>query len=398
MTLDHLSTELTTANLGLLDQIAAARWVKDNIRVFGGNPDHITGYGSSAGATCLMAIIISPHGAGLFKRVILQSPPMFHVSPREWAQFKGDIFVRSLGLTADRLDELRDLDVQTILDAQSFMTTWPNFIEGLAPVGPSEDKTTLPQTLIYHYLHEKLPSHYRDLEIMIGYTRDEFNFFFPFLPNFQDMDDSMFVRTYFAHIFGHARAREAYDVYKTIAPSMSPPSEVARYMASDVMCRIPTLLTAETLVKQGHKVWLYEWDYEANDVEHVIKAAHMVDAIFSWDNLHCWEGNPFLGPGDPFERDRIAKQMSQAILRFAMTGDPNHPGIPHWPTFDTKEVLVFDREVRSQKDIYAQGVEAWKTTLADWVQTPMLPFKEPKESARHLASPMLDQSKKRRFT
>ncbi|KAI9495987.1 Alpha/Beta hydrolase protein [Zychaea mexicana] len=340
MTLDHLSNDFDgSANYGLLDQIVAAEWVKDNIATFGGDPNNITGYGSSAGATCLMAMLISPRAGRFFERVILQSPPMFHFSPRDWAKFKGDIFIRSMGISPDQLDELREVDVQTILDAQSFMTTWPNFLEGLAPVGPAgDDNKTLPSSLIEYYFHHPLPDHYKDLDIIIGYTRDEFNFFFPFLPNFQEMDDTMFVRTYFAHVFGRKYAREAYEIYKSqIVPPFSPPSEVARYMCSDVMCRISVLLTAENLVKHGHKVHLYEWRYESNDVENIIKAAHMVDAIFSWDNLHFWEGNPFLGPGDEYERDRIAKQVSQAIVAFANTGSPNHQGIPHWPLYDVNE-------------------------------------------------------------
>ncbi|KAI9264413.1 Alpha/Beta hydrolase protein [Sporodiniella umbellata] len=321
---------------------------------------------------------------------------MFIVSPKDWAETKGSIFVRSLGLEKEGLlEDLQSIDVETFLESQTFMTTWPNFLEGLAPVGNSVDHHRLHQTVIEHFFHQPLPAGYEHLEVMIGYTRDEFNFFFPFLPNFQDMDDSMFVRTYFTHIFGHKNSRKAYEIYKQqIVPPMSPPSEVARYMCSDVMCRISTMMLADNLSKRGHNVYLYQWDYESNDVQNVIKAAHMVDSIFSWDNLVYWTDNPFLGPGDDYERDRVAKQISKSIIEFARSGNPNHDALPTWPLHKPEErcSLIFDAEVRVEKEIYQTGFQLWKSTLKDYVHNPSFPIL-PKQPSQH------DQSnlKKRRL-
>ncbi|CEG70635.1 hypothetical protein RMATCC62417_06498 [Rhizopus microsporus] len=380
MSMDHLSSELKgSANLGLLDQITVLKWVQKNISSFGGDPNNVTAFGSSAGAACIMSIILSPNTAGLFHRVILQSPPMFMTSPQDWAEFKGTVFARSLGLdTSNLLSDLQSIEVETFLESQTFMTTWPNFLEGLAPISSSVDNYLLYDTLIERFFHQPLPAGYEQLEIIMGYTRDEFNFFFPFLPNFQEADESMFVRTYFTHVFGHKNARRAYEIYKQeIVPPMSPPSEVARYMCSDVMCRIATLLASENLVKHGHKVYVYQWDYESNDVQNVIKAAHMVDSIFSWDNLVYWTDNPFLGPGDEYERDRVAKQISRAVVQFAKIGDPNHDGIPLWPVHSLEErsAIVFDREVRVEDNMYQTGVHLWKTILKDYVTNSLFPIK-----------------------
>lgn len=86
------------------------------------------------------------------------------------------------------------------------------------------------------------------------------------------------------------------------------------------MSRIATLLTADNLAIHGRKVWLYEWDYESNDVQNVINAAHMVDSVFSWGNLVYWTDNTFLGPGDDYETDCITKQISLSIINFARNG------------------------------------------------------------------------------
>jgi len=81
---------LPAANWGLLDQIQALRWVRDNIAEFGGDPARVTLAGQSAGALCAMDLMVSPAAAGLFSRVILHSPPLGDVAQepergRRWA-------------------------------------------------------------------------------------------------------------------------------------------------------------------------------------------------------------------------------------------------------------------------------------------------------------------------
>ncbi|RUS31311.1 LOW QUALITY PROTEIN: Carboxylesterase [Jimgerdemannia flammicorona] len=125
-----------TGNLGMMDQIAALKWVHDNIEGFGGDPNYVTIFGASVGGACCLTLLHSPSAVGLFRRVIAQSPPLFMINPREWANFKAEVFLRSLGLTRQTAHELFTMDPKRLLDVQTLFLSWPNFLEGLAPIGP----------------------------------------------------------------------------------------------------------------------------------------------------------------------------------------------------------------------------------------------------------------------
>jgi para-nitrobenzyl esterase len=107
--LDQESPDHVSGNYGLLDMIAALRWVQNNVGSFGGDPDNVTIFGQSAGAFGVNAMMVSPLAHGLFRRAIVESYPMFGISaPTQTlaqAEEGGQKFAASVG--AESLADLR---------------------------------------------------------------------------------------------------------------------------------------------------------------------------------------------------------------------------------------------------------------------------------------------------
>ncbi|HEX9259277.1 MAG TPA: carboxylesterase family protein, partial [Acidimicrobiales bacterium] len=110
-----------SGNLGLLDQVAALRWVREHAAAFGGDPDNVTIFGESAGGASVLALMAAPGAKGLFHRAIAQSPGFTQLRTRERADEAAGQVLGELGLAPTELDRLLELPVQTLLDAQQSM-------------------------------------------------------------------------------------------------------------------------------------------------------------------------------------------------------------------------------------------------------------------------------------
>jgi para-nitrobenzyl esterase len=125
------------ANFGLLDQIAALRWVKANIAAFGGDASQVTLFGESAGAQSVLALMASPPARGLFHRAIAQSGYGLPSHPRAKAREVGVQLATSLGLRGERASaaDLRAIPAERFADLPDpKLTLAPSFVVGDAPL------------------------------------------------------------------------------------------------------------------------------------------------------------------------------------------------------------------------------------------------------------------------
>jgi para-nitrobenzyl esterase len=165
-------------NWGMLDQLAALRWVAANIAAFGGDPDRITLAGESAGAGSVLHLLCDPAAEGLFTRAIAQSPPLHELvidsaRGRAWTEALAQrLAPDAAGGVADRLEAARRLPGQAIVDAHEELLGDPAFRGTRGGAMPIVDPASLPAD------PAATAERRLDVPVLIGTNRDEGTFFF----------------------------------------------------------------------------------------------------------------------------------------------------------------------------------------------------------------------------
>ena len=168
-------------NWGLLDQLAALRWVAEHISAFGGDPARVTLAGESAGAGSVLHLLSQPDAAGLFGRAIVQSPPLHELVVdaelgRSWseamfARLAGGALAGGGGVRS-RLKALRELPVQTIVDCHEELLATPAFRGTRGGAMPIVDPASLPAD------PAQVPGASAEIPVLIGTNSAEGTFFF----------------------------------------------------------------------------------------------------------------------------------------------------------------------------------------------------------------------------
>jgi para-nitrobenzyl esterase len=321
--------EAAPANRGLLDQVAALEWVRDNIGAFGGDPDQVTVFGQSAGGGSVAALLAMPRAAGLFSRAIVQSMPSTFFTPELAADIAG-VLAAELGLKPTELATVAPGDLPAVGDALManigrYADRWGLAAHRRVPVGPVVDGSTLP-TDPWQALADGAA---RDVDLIVGHVRNEQRLF-------ALIDGTL----------GQITEEQAATALTLFAPG---PDGAARYRAaggspdelyeqvhSDWLFRMPSLHLAEA---HTGRTFVYELTWPAPGMGGVLGACHGLDVPLVFGNLTS--GQPAMLLGDDLAAaEVVSAQMRAAWTTFATDGDPGWPGYDR----DKRLTRVFDTE------------------------------------------------------
>jgi para-nitrobenzyl esterase len=300
-----------SGNYGLMDQIAALRWLQKNISAFGGNPDRMTIAGQSAGAGSIHHLIVSPEARGLFERAIAQSGPWKHGdrSPTlAEAEDQGGKFASAIA--APSLAELRKLSASELFARyQAHEFRFRPVVDGW--VVPDQVTT----------LHEQ--GKQSDVPLLTGWMADERSF----LPGRGVRTAAEFAAEATTE-FGD-RAPEFLELYPIAADGRV--EEVQKQRWRDA-ARAELFWWTTLRAKTGHsKDWGYFFDRAIPWPEHPeYQAFHSGELPYVFNNLRLMQR-----PWTAADR-RLADQASSYWVNFVQNGDPNGPGLPAWPEDNNK--------------------------------------------------------------
>lgn len=331
--------EKGSANMALLDQIAALRWIQENIAAFGGDPAQVTVMGESAGAMAISTLMGAPLARGLFSRAILQSGGARPIYSQEDAQQVTALLLQEAGLEPGEDEALLDLPLEELKRVFLAIASNANTpLLGGEPYHPALDDTVLPK----HPLDNLAP-----VSALIGHCENEAMTFARMASLIEGFPKKIRSK------IGDALWQGLEETY---AATARPERDPGLDLFSDCFTGIPSLRLANGLKALGASVWSYRFDYQNASV---IGAAHATDLGFTF-------GKPGHAPIPHAEWDeearRLSDQMRDAFIAFVRTGDPQTEALPQWPEHDAEGLayLSFDAEPVVRSDfVGAARRAAW---------------------------------------
>ena len=336
----------SSANVGMLDLVVALEWVRDNIANFGGDPGNVMIFGQSGGGSKVSTLMAMPTAKGLFHKAAIESGSSLRQSTPEDSEKLAAAVLEVLGLSRTQVSKLRDVPLEKLAEVQgeALRKAFPRSVIPGSGGGwrPTPDGRILPS----QPFDPVAPAISAGIPLLVGTVLNEQTHGINHT-EYEEMTKDEVLRR--ARERFNDRAEAVIAAYQKLYPKAKPFDVLS--VAFAAQSRQNCVTQAERQVAlAGAPVYTFWFTWQTPVLDGRPRAFHCSELPFVFNNTDRAAAMTGGGP----EARELGGRMSDAWIAFTRKGDPNHPGLPKWPSFTAKEgaLMVFDNkcEVRMNPD------------------------------------------------